>query len=49
LVARWGSVAKPVCVCDLDAGTLAAGGVMNEFKNRHFLGEIVLWAVRGFC
>ena len=44
-----GSVAKIVRNGELSAFAGARGWRMNDFKGRHFGGEIVLWAVRWYC
>ena len=47
--AREGSVAKLDLLGELSARAVARGQGMNDFKGRHFRGEIVLWAVRWYC
>jgi hypothetical protein len=37
LIARYG------------VGHFAAGFSMNDFRWRHFRGEVILWAVRWYC
>ena len=44
-----GSVAKFDLLGELSATAVARGQGMNDFKGRHFRGEIVLWAVRWYC
>ena len=44
-----GSVAKFGLLGELSARAAARGRDMNDFKGRHFRGEIVLWAVRWYC
>ena len=47
--ARAGSVAK-ISRCDeLTVSGGQRGWRVNEFKGRHFGGEVVLWAVRWYC
>ena len=46
LDAYEGSVAKIVRNGELSALAGARGWRMNDFKGRHFGGEVVLWAVR---
>ena len=44
-----GSVAKFAQNGELCAMAGARGWRMNDFKGRHFEGEVVLWAVRWYC
>ncbi len=44
-----GSVAKLVWTDEQSALAGAKGGDLNDFKGRHFEGEIVLWAVHWSC
>jgi transposase-like protein len=44
-----GSVANLVGFGDGGAERGGDGGPMNDFKGRHFEGQIILWAVRWFC
>ena len=44
--ARYGSVAKFVRIGEFSALDRVRSWRMNDFKGRHFGGEIVLWAVR---
>ena len=46
---RAGSVAKFGRSGELSASAGVRGWRMNDFKGRHFDGEIVLWAVRWYC
>ena len=48
-LAREGSVAKFGRSGELSASAGVRGWRMNDFKGRHFGGEIVLWAVRWYC
>ena len=43
---RFGSVAKFVRIGEFSALDGVRSWRMNDFKGRHFGGEIVLWAVR---
>ena len=47
--ALGGSVAKFGRSGELSASAGVRGWRMNDFKGRHFGGEIVLWAVRWYC
>ena len=43
---RWLALCKVQVIGELCALGDARGWRMNDFKGRHFEGEIVLWAVR---
>ena len=47
--AKFGSVANLGLLGELSAMAEARGRSKNDFKGRHFRGEIVLWAVRWYC
>src|SRR3546814_3938388 len=45
-ISDWSS---DVCSSDLWAHVLSRSVAMNDFKGRHFTGEVILWAVRWYC
>ena len=47
--AKYGSVANLSRNGELSAMAGERGRHVNDFKGRHFGGEVVLWAVRWYC